>query len=293
MGAVGSAAMVLPGPVIAPEAAARQGMFAPHGSVWSAATWLFLLPVACAMASRHAYRTFVGSVTRRKWSSETERGSGDEGTLRLDAPPGKASPRRGGRSVASSGWTSRTIARVEKVNAHVVHTRWTPSDDTFAHYSGGTFAHSSGGTFAHSSGGTFAHYSGGTFAHSSGGTFAHSSFAAVSFVSPFRARRLFPLHLLVPHRRPLRPPLHIVPRLPPPRDTDEIAEVFGGDDREEGHRRRRSGDDDSRERRLSLTHVITSSTTSRATSSPRPSPARRHLSGAVRCSRNLGLRCPL
>ena len=66
MGAMGSAAMVLPGPVIAPEAAARQGMFAPHGSVWSAATWLFLLPVACAMASRHAYRTFVGSVTRRK-----------------------------------------------------------------------------------------------------------------------------------------------------------------------------------------------------------------------------------
>ena len=118
-----------------------------------------------------------------KWSSETERGSGDEGTLRLDAPPGKASPRRGGRSVASSGWTSRTIARVEKVNAHVVHTRWTPSDDTFAHSSGGTFAHSSGGTFAHysggtfahSSGGTFAHYSGGTFAHYSGGTFAHSS----------------------------------------------------------------------------------------------------------------------
>ena len=56
MGAASFAAIMLPCQVIAPDACARQGMFAPHGSVWSAAAWLFLLPLACATASRRAIR---------------------------------------------------------------------------------------------------------------------------------------------------------------------------------------------------------------------------------------------
>ena len=53
------AAMMFPCPVIAPEAAAHQGIFAPHGSVWSAAAWLFLLPGAS-----RAYRAAIRSRPR-------------------------------------------------------------------------------------------------------------------------------------------------------------------------------------------------------------------------------------
>ena len=68
MSAASFVAMMIGCHIVCPEATRmdQKGMFAPFGSVWSAAAWLLLLPAACATAARRAYRASVRSVTRRK-----------------------------------------------------------------------------------------------------------------------------------------------------------------------------------------------------------------------------------